>query len=209
MKNNHWPTGTKIFRQIRLYHYLTRHENGYRGPDDLKQFLSADTRMIQRDLKDIRDAGLLQLKYRRTDKNYVNDGEAVFTQEAITPKRRQHLLRLRRLCTLMAQLKGPDMEEVDRYESELYDYECSLDDLREDPENVLSKEIEDPPSPPDFPDIKAQYEALFPGQSARTRQRDFETLSKAGYTITYHPKYKAYLIQDFIEDEFNDPWASS
>ncbi len=208
MKNDHWPPGTRIYRQIRLYHYLIRHQDGYRGPNELKHFLSADTRMIQRDLKDIRDAGLLNLKYKKKDDNYIDSKEAVFTQKAITSRRREHLLRLRRLCTLMTQLEGPDLEEVDNYERARYDYECSLKYSREDPENFPPEEIEDPPELPDFPDIKAQYEALFPGQSQRTRQRDFKTLSKAGYQITYRPEYKAYLIQDLIEDEFDDPWAS-
>ena len=205
MKNQYWPPGTKIIRQVRLYHYLVWHKDGYRGPKELKQFLHADTRMVQRDLKDIRDAGLLKLKYTRTDNNYIAGGEAVFTQKA-TPRRRKHLLRLRRLCILMDQLEGPDLDEVDEYESALFDYQCSLKDSKEDPELFPPDEIEDPPERPDFPDVKAQYEALFPGLSTRIRQRDFAVLSKAGYTITYRPEFKAYVIQDFIEDEFDDPW---
>lgn len=208
MKNEHWPPGTKMIRQIRLYHYLTRHADGYRGPEELKSFLSADTRMIQRDLKDIRDAGLLKLKYDKKSNNYVNDGEAVFTRKA-KARRREHLLRLRRLCILMEQLEGPDPEEVDQYESAQSDYEYSLECSREDPKTFPPDELEDPPPPPDFPDVKAQYEALFPGQSPRTRQRDFKTLTSAGWTITYHPGYKAYLIRDLIEDEFDDPWPAS
>lgn len=209
MKNEHWPPGTRIFRQIRLYHYLVRHKEGYRGPAELKHFLSADTRMIQRDLKDIRDAGLLKLKYNKKEKNYIHGGEASFTQKAIKPRRREHLLRLRRLCTLMTCLEGPDFEEVDSYETALHDYECSLRDSKEDPEAFPPDEIGEPPKLPDFPDIKAQYETLFPGLSLRTLQRDFQTLSKAGYTITYRPEYKAYVIKDLIEDEFDDPWAVS
>lgn len=208
MKNKQWPSGTKIIRQIRLYHYLVRHEDGFRGPKELKQFLCADTRMVQRDLKDIRDAGLLKLKYNKNNDNYITNGEAVLIQNA-RPRRQEHLLRLRRLCILMNQLEGPNLEEVDEYESALFDYECSLDDSKENPETFPPDEIEAPPEPPDFPDVKAQYEALFPGLSTRIRQRDFATLSKAGYTITYRPKYKAYLIRDLIEDEFDDPWISS
>lgn len=209
MKNEHWPPGSRIFRQIRLYHYLIHHKEGYRGPKELKQFLCADTRMLQRDLKDIRDAGLLNLKYKKENDNYTEAKEApAFTQKA-KPKRREHLLRLRRLCILMNQLEGPDLEEVDQYESALYDYQCELEYSIEDPEAFPPDEIEEPPKPPEFPDVKAQYEALFPGQSTRTRQRDFETLSKAGYTITYHPAFKAFVIRDFIGDEFDDPWANS
>ena len=208
MKNQQWPPGTKIFRQIRLYHYLIWHENGFRGPSELKHFLSADIRMIQRDLKDIRDAGLLKLKYNKNTDNYIDDGEAVFTQKA-EPRRREHLLRLHRLCTLMIQLEGPDMEEVESYETALYDYENYSENSRKFPEIFPMDEMGDPPEPPDFPDVKAQYETLFPGHSTRTRQRDFETLSRAGYRITYHPKYKAYLIQDLIEDEWDDPWKIS
>lgn len=210
MKNEHWPPGSRIFRQIRLYHYLIHHKEGYRGPKELKQFLCADTRMLQRDLKDIRDAGLLNLKYQKKNDNYIDTKEpAAFTKKPVKEKRREHLLRLRRLCILMDQLEGPDPEEVDQYESALYDYQCELEYSMEDPETFPPDEIEGPPKPPEFPDVKAQYEALFPGQSTRTRQRDFETLSKAGYTITYHSAFKAYVIRDFIGDELDDPWANS
>ncbi len=210
MKNERWPPGTKIYRQIRLYHYLIAHKTGYRGPKELKHFLGVDTRMLQRDLKDIRDAGILNLKYKKEKDNYIEAKEPpAFTKKPVKQKRREHLLRLRRLCTLMDQLEGPNLEEVDSYESTLYDYKTECENSQEDPETFPPEEVGDPPGRPDFPDIKAQYEALFPGQSTRTRYRDFETLSKAGYTITYHPEFKAYVIRDFIEDEFDDPWAES
>lgn len=122
MKNQHWPTGTKIIRQIRLYHYLINHKNGYRGPNELKLFLSADTRMVQRDLKDINDAGLCKLKYDKKTDNYISKGKAAFTKKA-KPPRREHLLRLFRLCTLMDKLEGPDLEEIDQYERDLEYYE--------------------------------------------------------------------------------------
>lgn len=210
MQNEHWPPGTRIYRQIRLYHYLIAHKTGYRGPKELKHFLGVNTRMLQRDLKDIRDAGLLNLKYQKKNDNYIDAKEpAAFTKKPVKKKRREHLLRLRRLCILMDQLEGPDPEEVDQYESALDDYKTELENFLNDPETFPPDELDDPPERPDFPDIKAQYEALFPEQSTRTRYRDFEALSTAGYTITYHPEFKAYVIRDFIEDEFDDPWADS
>ena len=123
--------------------------------------------MLQRDLKDIRDAGLLNLKYNKKNDNYRESKEPAAFTEKTTQKRREHLLRLHRLCTLMDQLEGPDPEEVDQYESALYDYKNELKNSPEDPEAFPPDELDDPPRPPEFPDIKAQYEALFPGQSAR------------------------------------------
>ena len=52
---------SKMSRQLMLYDYLVKNE--IYGPDDIMRHFSITRRMLQRDLKDLRDCGLINLKY--------------------------------------------------------------------------------------------------------------------------------------------------
>ena len=69
-----------------------------------------------------------------------------------------------------------------------------------------------------FPDIIAQYEALFPDASIRTRQRDFQILNRVGkyaclqnefieepdFEIKYDKKFKAYIFFIYQTNSYNE-----
>ena len=53
---------------------------------------------------------------------------------------------------------------------------------------------------PEFFDLKAEYYELFPDSNERTRQRDFEEMNNAGFTIYYSRKYKTFIFEDDDDD---------
>ena len=57
-----------IRRQIYIYQYIR--DSYYHGPTELRNKFGIGTRMLQRDLKDLRDCGLLYLKYNKKNDNY-------------------------------------------------------------------------------------------------------------------------------------------
>ena len=112
------------------------------------------------------------------EQNREVDKEAVFDETA-TGRRRQHLIRLNRLATLLDRLPRTNMETIREYESSLEDYEIFL----KDPGDLTPEEIGDRPELPELPDIKAAYYELFPECNERTRQRDFEMLNDIGSEV--------------------------
>lgn len=183
---------SKMTRQLQLF-YIIIHTH-YHGPSDLIQELQINRRMLQRDLKDLRDSGLLSLKYDRTDKNYINTGEAVLNESA-KARRKQHLIRLHRIGTLIRELSPTNMEELHNYESLLEDYEDFVRESFIDPVYYPPEDIPDKPTF-DFPDLKSEYYALFPDSNERTRQRDFEEMTRAGFPIYYSRRHKAFIFEE-------------
>lgn len=183
---------SKMTRQLQLF-YIIIHTH-YHGPNDLMQELGVNRRMLQRDLKDLRDSGLLLLKYDRTDKNYIDTDKALFDESAKT-RRRQHLIRLNRIGTLIRELSPINREELYRYECELEDYEYFVQESLDDPVSYPPKDIPDKPIF-EFPDLKSEYYALFPSSNERTRQRDFEEMTRAGFPIYYSRRHKAFIFEE-------------
>ena len=71
------PGKYRIIRQVRIYHNIQTTE--YHGPRELQRRFHISKRMIQRDLKDLRESGMIRLRYDRKTDNYVPDKkEAVF-----------------------------------------------------------------------------------------------------------------------------------
>ncbi len=186
--------GDKTARQLMLYdNIITTH---FHGPSDLMRRFKISRRTLQRDFKDLKDSGVINLKYIKAEgdegENYVPSDEEAEFDESATGRRRQHLLRLNRLATLIDKLPRTDMQLIHEYESELYDYELFM----EDPGDLTPEEIGEKPEPPELPDIKAAYYSLFPDSNERTRQRDFDVLNDIGFSIYYSRKYKIFIFED-------------
>ena len=183
---------SKMTRQLKIYYRLTASK--IIGPDDLMREFDISRRMLQRDLKDIRDSGLINAKLDRTNNNYKKTDDAIFDESA-PDRRRSHLLRLCRIGTLIWSFQPMGTDELRTYNNLLEEYEDALQDSIDDPEQYPPEELPDKPEPPEFPDLKTQYYELFPDSNERTRQRDFEELNRAGFKIYYARKYKAFIFE--------------
>ncbi|MBR6382040.1 MAG: hypothetical protein IKS07_10280 [Lachnospiraceae bacterium] len=191
-------TRTKMSRQLELYFELTL--DRIHGPADLMRRFRIGRRMLQRDLKDLRDSGLIRVRYDHKKDDYVQAGDAIFDESA-SDRRREHLLRLYRIGTLITQLPVTSWHSIDRYEMGLREYADYLDYAKEDPENNPPEDYGDMyaffvPDPPVFYDLKSAYHALFPSCSHRTRERDFREMRNAGFGIFYSRHYKTYIYLD-------------
>ena len=189
-------------RQLELYDYILR--TGVFGPQDIMKALFISRRTLQRDLKDLRDCGLVDLKFLRKGKKY-DKKEAKF-DESSEGRRRSHLIKLYRLGTLVDKLSKTSSVDLENYESALREYNEFLEDSKEDPD-ITEEETEDyryfvflhvPDISDILYDLKKEYFELFPDSSERTRQRDFAELRNAGFQIDYSQKYHSYI---FVYDE--------
>ena len=185
---------SKMIRQLNIYYHITT--TYYHGPNELMKRFHISLRMLQRDLMDLRDCGVLNVKYQKSGNNYIlSDKNAVFDETA-KGRHRQHLIRLHRLVILIDNLPRTYMEDLRNYESAYDEYTFYRDELMvEDPETYPPEELGDPPVLPEFPDIKAAYYSLFPDSNERTRQRDFKELNNAGFCIYYSRKYKTFIFE--------------
>jgi len=191
---------SKIIRQLKIY--LNILTTTFHGPEELMERFGISRRMLQRDLKDLRDAGVLRLKLIRKEKNYIDAEKPPVFDETSTGRHRQHLLRLRRLTTLIDQLERTDLQELQCYESELEEYELHKEYMADDPVTFPPDELPPAPKKPVPADIKASYYTLFPNSNERMRQRDFRALTEAGFVIFYDRKYKAFICEGYEEPDW-------
>lgn len=139
--------------------------------------LPINKRMIQRDIVDLRDAGLVDVVYSKKEKGYIKKDTPKFNED-VSGKRRQCLKRLHRLGTLMTELEN---EDVASWEKEM------------DRENGDEKE---------YFTAKDSYYKLFPDSSERIRQRDFKTLRRIGYMVGWNNKDHCFIKdEEFIFQE--------
>ena len=187
---------SKMTRQLKIYYRLTASK--IIGPDDIMREFDISRRMLQRDLKDIKDSGLLNVKLDRANNNYIKTDDAMFDETA-PDRRRSHLLRLYRIGTLIWSFPHISIDRLHMYETLLEEYKEALQDALQDslnnPKQYPPEELPDKPEYPDLPDLKAGYYEFFPDSNERTRQRDFEELNRAGFKIYYERKYKAFLFE--------------
>lgn len=184
---------SKITRQLQLYDtvFVVKYGAVY-SPAELMDMYGISLRMLQRDLKDLRDSGLINLKYHKASDKYLIAGSAVFDDTAGI-RRKQHLIRLYRIGTLIHNLSSISSQEFERYESGIQEFYEYLEDAKDDsPEDIEGmREFYIPKI--EFHDLKAEYYALFPNSNERTRQRDFEEMCFAGFEIYYSRKYKSFI----------------
>ena len=155
--------------------------------------------MLQRDLKDLRDCGLINVRYDKTEDRYIL-AETISSDESIPIRRRQHLQRLFRIGTLIHGLTRTYTNELEHYEYGIQEFEEYLADAKDDPESNSPDDIEMMrefyiPQDFEFYDLKAEYYSLFPDSNERTRQRDFEELNRAGFNIYYSRKHRAFIFE--------------
>ena len=191
---------SKMTRQLQLYDTIASICNdAVYSPTELMDSFGISLRMLQRDLKDLRDCGLINVRFNKSEKKYVIAGDAVFDESAAT-RRKQHLTRLYRIGTLIVNLSRTDPNELEDYEYGLKQFNEYLEDAKADPENNPPEDIEVMrsfyiPHELEFYDLKAEYYSLFPESNERTRQRDFEEMTCAGFTIYYSRKYKSFIFE--------------
>lgn len=191
--------GKKMARQLQIYNCIASIRNdAVYSPTELMDIFKISRRMLQRDLKDIRDCGLINVKYDKSQDRYILDEDIVF-DDSTSPRRRQHLLRLYRIGTLITTLPQIDIEALHSYEDRLEEFNEFVEETKDDPdttpesiETVRSFMI---PDEVDLPDIKEKYYALFPDSNERTRQRDFKEMNRAGFNIYYSRKHKAFIFE--------------
>ncbi len=173
-EDNKIITLSQVERQLLLYELFMFNSESV-SKELIKRCLPISGRMLQRDLKDLTEAGLISAKYSRTEKAYIqHPGSAVFNPGKAAGRRLAHLERLHRLGVSMKSLANDD---------------------------IVTDEVFDRKK---LKPIKQSYEELFPGIHDRTRQRDFIVLSNIGYPIEYIKEYRYYNAWDYIEfrDDF-------
>ncbi len=115
-------------------------------------------------------------------------------------RRLQHLKRLHRLGTLIFSLTPTDMDAVSGFYSGMEEFDFYIEELMNNGTLDHSpEEIPEKPVPPELDDLKAEYYSLFPDSSERTRQRDFETLNRAGFPIRYDRRIGKYIYEPYDE----------
>lgn len=96
----------RIERQLRLYEVVC--QLAIVQFSDVYEIFPYNMRLLQRDLADLRDAGLVSVKYSKKGKGYVKTGVPEFN-EGTKPCKKTHLKRLHRLGVLMSELVNEDI----------------------------------------------------------------------------------------------------
>lgn len=159
-------------RQLLLYDIFKGSEQV--AYEDIISRLPIGKKMVQRDIKILMDAGLIQIKYSKKDKAYIHDPvNPPSYNENIKGKYGKHLIKLRRIATLMNELYM-DKDSYYEVEGDVY-YSC-----------------------------KTCYYELFPEANERMRQSDFKHLNNIGYTVTYDNYNRRYKMWDgyYLREDF-------
>lgn len=157
---------SKIQRQLKEFHIFRTVECvDYKL---LKYWFSVNERTMQRDIKDLTDAGLISVTYSQHPykKGYISDGKTPYMHEEENRNRRMHLRKLNRIGTLMQKLYDP-------YEG--------FADLRDE-----CRQVKDT--------VKAQYTALFPDLCEKTMRRDFRLMCEIDYFVEYDAECFGYRV---------------
>lgn len=102
---------TKIQRQLLLYEFI------YTSKEitiaELTRRLCAGKKTIQRDIRDLTDAGIIKLIYSRKDKSYRSTEATGVILEPENTARYMHLKKLKRLTTFMEELSEASAYDFD------------------------------------------------------------------------------------------------
>lgn len=164
-KNSNIITLTKTERQLLLYEVFSRFYG--QELETIFSVLPIERRMLQRDVKDLMDAGLISVTFSKEKQAYIKSNQAVsFREDTKKPNRTKHLKMLNRQGTLLRESYNDEISSEEKYDRKKY---------------TSCKDV---------------YERLFPEENARTRQRDFQTLCRIGYPIKYNRKIQYYEFYD-------------
>ena len=160
----------QIERQLILYDIFQQNTEDTRISTIMFHLPGMNLRMLQRDVRDLTDAGVIQVYFSRAKKAYINCDEyrdiseysegiqrrivnkrkTLGTKEDVSLKKKEHFERLQRLTTLMS-------------------YEV-------------------------YQNAKELYFNLFPETTERMRKRDFEVLRHIGFCAGYDSDEKEYVL---------------
>lgn len=196
---------SKMSRQLQLFNHINpiKEDPGMViRPLGLMTAFGFSRRMLQRDLKDFRDCGLINLKYDKISDRYVLNDKPIESGE-IAARRKQHLNRLYRIGTLIVSLSKTPSRVLEDYEAGVQEFNEYLEEAKENPEENSPEDIE---MMREFyiprlrlADLKKEYYALFPDSNERTRQRDFKEMNNAGFEVYYSRELKAFIYEDDSE----------
>lgn len=108
---------SKLERQLLLYDIFYYLENVEQ--QDITSRLPIGPRMLQRDLQDLTDAGLINIVYSRKQRAYRKNGTPVMAC-CEENRRRAHLQRLNRLGLLMHRLENDEVDVEELFQRENY-----------------------------------------------------------------------------------------
>ena len=109
---------TKIERQLLLYEIIYLSQEVEMA--DLMKRLDASKKTIERDMKDLTDAGLVKLIYSRKEKTYQRGEETGVISEPIGTRRYMHLKKIQRLTIFMEELSSA----TNGYGLDYMEYNC-------------------------------------------------------------------------------------
>ncbi len=171
----------KLQRQLTLLAFMIHTE--FHSPYDvMTHFRYPNRRAMERDFKDLRDAGVIRVKYKKMDDSVVTfDGDETVNDNYIvdvllgseikeTVNGSPHLEELNHMARLIAGLPQTDFEA-------LYQYE----------QGMKSKQ-------PVLADAAEAYHRIFPGTDESNRERDFKKMNRLGFCVEYSENYKGYIV---------------
>lgn len=177
----------KVERQLILYRYFSSQR--IKEANEIFEYYGIPVSTMYKDLADLRDAGLGAFKYDKNGNMFVEVKEASeYDPKADKPTRVRHLNRLKRLAMCMDGLYNDPMTYEAVYDNPEDDEDYSIVFYRGEKSCAEC------------------YREMFPDVTARTMQRDFQTLSNIGYRISYNRILRQY---DFYEapTDVDDWWV--
>lgn len=99
---------SKTERQLLLYEII--YTSQMIELEDVMKRLEASRKMIMRDIMDLTDAGLINLKYSRKEKAYLKEVRSGILNESEGTRRYQYLKKLIRLAEFMEELSGASID---------------------------------------------------------------------------------------------------
>lgn len=195
----------KFSRQFKLFHLFAH--CAVLQYDDLNFYIKVSLKTTQRDVKDLNDAGLIDVYFSKKDKGYIwrerEDREnMLYNMCSLQPPRlsqnqarNRHLKKLNRLANIVLNIEN---EDIPFYQKLGYEEDWEYEWAMEEPEDYLSCHTGFPESNENkqYYTYVDWYQETFPECSRSTMYRDFKDLRKMGLTIGYN-EVERYYDYDF------------
>jgi len=195
----------KFSRQFKLFHLFAHCAD--LPYDDLNIYIKVSLKTIQRDVKDLNDAGLIDVHFSKKVNGYawrdreerhfrLNDaGCFPPPRRGTNQARNRHLKKLNRLATIVWYIEN---EDIPFYQKLGYEEEWEYQWAMEEPEDYLSSHDGFPLSNDNkhYYTYVDWYQETFPECSRSTMYRDFNELKRMGLTIGYN-ELERYYDYDF------------
>ena len=170
---------TKLERQLLVFEIISKCKvTEYR---EITSRIPISKRTIQRDVKDLTDAGLICVEFSKKENGYIHVGPPEFNSSISDEKKKKYLQHLHRLGTLMWHLESnwdDDYEELLKMEME---GEVHLEDWEKE-EHFTAVD---------------SYLELFPDCSEEDWNQDFEILTRIDYWV-YRTEGGNYYVEEMI-----------